>query len=55
MDIFEQHPPVVDADGDIVYLAHCVQCGVYVEDWDEVPPADYLCEQCENDPGEGAR
>lgn len=44
-----QHPQEVDADGEIVYQAHCVGCGKYVEDWDEVPPADFLCDDCEAD------
>lgn len=52
MNLLDQHPPVVDRDGDIAYQAHCVRCGVYVEDWDEMPPADYLCERCEADDGD---
>lgn len=29
------------------WMAHCVQCGEYVDDMDHEPAADFLCERCE--------
>ena len=31
------------------WMAHCHNggCGEYIDDWEDVPPADLLCDRCE--------
>lgn len=42
-----QHPTKVDPGGVVVWMAHCHRCGSYEDDSDTEPPADYLCEGCQ--------
>lgn len=42
MSLLEQHPFV---NG--MFQAHCVECGIYDNDWEVEPPADFLCEECD--------
>ena len=42
----EQHPQV-ERFGVTMWQAHCNACGTYVDDWEHEPPADFLCEPCE--------
>lgn len=39
----EQHPRKADGR----WMAHCNACGTYVDDWTEQPPADFLCDECQ--------
>lgn len=30
-----------------LWMGHCNNCGDYVDDYEEEPPVDFLCEACE--------
>ena len=35
-------------------MAHCCRCGIYVDDWTQEPPIDFLCDDCLEGDEEGA-
>lgn len=43
-DLMEQHPFNKETQK---FMAHCNECGSYIEDTATEPPVDYLCESCE--------
>lgn len=43
-DMTEQHP---FNEATQKFMAHCVECGNYIEDTTTEPAADYLCDACE--------
>jgi hypothetical protein len=42
----ERHPAKVNDRGETVYQAHCTHCGEFVDETEEMPPSDYLCDEC---------
>ena len=44
-----QHPyryhPIHPSSG--LWMAHCCNCGEYVDDFDEIPATDFLCDPCD--------